>query len=222
MLELDGTEQKERLGANAMLAVSLACARAAAAGLHLPLFRYLGGIYANTLPVPMMNILNGGAHAGNNLDLQEFMIQPVGAESFSQCLQMGAEIYHALGKLLKEQHLSTTVGDEGGYAPDLEDEEQALSLLVCAVERAGYQPGQQVKIAIDAAVSDWYRDGVYHLPKRGVEKTRDEMIAWFRSFASRFPIASIEDPLAEEDFDGFQMITQQMPGSPDRRRRSVL
>lgn len=128
----------------------------------------------------MMNILNGGAHAGNNLDFQEFMVQPVGAETFSQCLQMGTEIYHALGKLLKEQNLATTVGDEGGYAPNLEDEEQALSLLVCAAERAGYRPGEQVKIAIDAAVSDWYQEGVYRLPKRGVEKSREAMISWFR------------------------------------------
>lgn len=212
MMEIDGTEQKERLGANAILAVSLACARAAAGALRQPLFRYLGGIYGVTLPVPMMNILNGGAHAGNNLDFQEFMVQPVGAESFSQCLQMGTEIYHALGKLLKEQNLATTVGDEGGYAPNLEDEEQALSLLVCAAERAGYHPGEQVKIAIDAAVSDWYQEGVYRLPKRGVEKSREEMISWFRSLTSRYPIASIEDPLAEEDFEGFQAITQQMPG----------
>ncbi len=210
MIAADATENKSALGANAILAVSLACAKAAAESLNLPLYRYLGGIHGITLPVPMMNILNGGAHASNNVDIQEFMIMPVGANSFRDAMRMGTEIYIQLGKTLKERGLSTTVGDEGGYAPNLADDEQALALLVEAIERSGYQPGDDVRIALDAATSDWYHDGAYLVPKKQVQMSREEMISYFEKLAAKYPIISIEDPLAEDDFEGFAEITKRI------------
>lgn len=210
LLELDGTENKSRLGANAMLAVSLAAARAAAGFYHLPLYRYIGGVSAARMPIPMFNILNGGAHAANNVDIQEFMILPVGAGSFSQALQWGAEVYHALGGLLRARGLSSTVGDEGGFAPDLESDEAALSLLCEAIRAAGYQQ-EQIKIALDAASSEWQiGEGKYRLPKRGKELSREELIEYWTDLTGRFPIVSLEDGLSEEDFDGWQMLTERI------------
>lgn len=210
MLATDATENKSCLGANAILAVSLACAKAAAESLKLPLYRYLGGVNGVTLPVPMMNILNGGAHASNNVDIQEFMIMPVGANSFRDAMRIGTEIYIQLGQTLKERGLSTTVGDEGGYAPNLADDEQALALLVEAIERAGFRPGDDVRIALDAATSDWYQEGSYLVPKKQVRMTREEMIAYFEKLVAKYPIISIEDPLAEDDFEGFAEITARL------------
>ena len=212
MIELDGTPNKEKLGGNAILAVSLACARAGAAAKEMPLFRYVGGVSSTVMPVPMMNILNGGAHAGNGLDFQEFMIMPVGAESFAEGLRMGVEVYHALGGLLKEKGLSTGVGDEGGYAPDIADERQALELLTDAVERSGYRAGEDIVFALDAAASEWAQEEHYHLPKSDRIVFRDELIEIYRRLVSQFPIASIEDPLGEEDFDGFRQITHHFAG----------
>lgn len=206
---LDGTEQKGTLGANAMLAVSLAAAKAAAQQLHQPLYRYLGGLRANRLPVPMMNILNGGAHAGNNIDIQEFMIQPVGASCFAEGLRMGAEIYHALGKLLKSRGLSTAVGDEGGFAPDLPSDEDAICCIMEAIEAAGYTT-EQVRLTLDAASSEWYKDGVYHLPKRGTKYTAAELTDYWEGLCKKYPIVSLEDPLAEEDWQGWAAMTRRM------------
>ncbi|HIT53457.1 MAG TPA: phosphopyruvate hydratase [Candidatus Fimivicinus intestinavium] len=210
MCALDGTENKSRLGANAILAVSLACAKAAARFCGMPFYRYLGGINAVTLPVPMLNILNGGAHASNNMDIQEFMIFPVGAQCFSHAMRMAVETYAQLGKTLKARGLSTTVGDEGGYAPDLESDRQALELLLEAVERAGYRPGNDIRIALDAASSEWKTEDGYRLPKSGQKLTAKELIAHFEQLAQEYPIQSIEDPLAEEDYDGFAQITRQL------------
>lgn len=212
MIELDGTPNKEKLGGNAILAVSLACARAGAAAKEMPLFRYVGGVSSTVMPVPMMNILNGGAHANNGLDFQEFMIMPVGAETFAQGLRMGVEVYHALGGLLKEKGLSTGVGDEGGFAPDIADERQALGLLTDAVERSGYRAGEDIVFALDAAASEWAQEDHYHLPKSDRIVFRDELIEIYRRLVSEFPIASIEDPLGEEDFDGFRQITHHFAG----------
>ncbi len=210
MCALDGAENKSRLGANAILAVSLATAKAAAAACQLPLFRYLGGANAVTLPVPMMNILNGGAHAGNNVDLQEFMIMPVGADSFAGAMRMGTEIYAHLSKLLKESGLACGVGDEGGFAPNLSEDEQALALLMQAAERAGYRPGEDVVFALDAATSDWLQGDSYVFPKKRQTMSRDGMISYFEGLVEKYPIASIEDPLAEEDFEGFAAITRRL------------
>lgn len=210
MIALDGTNNKSKLGANAILAVSLACAKAGAKVSNMELYRYLGGINGITLPVPMMNILNGGAHASNNVDIQEFMIRPVGARSFQEAMKIGTEVYHQLKKVLHSKGLSTTVGDEGGFAPDLEDDEQALQLLVEAIEGAGYQPGKEVNIAIDAAASEWFQNGKYCFPKKKKELTREELIAYFERFCQNYPVVSIEDPLAEEDFAGFTEITRQI------------
>ena len=208
--ELDGTENKSKLGANATLAVSLAVARAAAAWYGLPLYRYIGGITAATLPLPMMNILNGGAHAANNVDIQEFMIVPVGAESFAEALRFGSEIYHALGKLLRARGLTSTVGDEGGFAPDLDSDEAALELLLAAIREAGYDE-QQVKIALDVAASEWLgEDGLYHLPKRGTLLSRDELCGYLTRLAEHYPILSIEDGLAEDDYDGWRSLTERL------------
>ncbi len=206
LLELDGTKNKSRLGANATLAVSLACARATAGAHRLPLYRYLGGVSATKLPTPMFNILNGGAHAANNVDIQEFMIMPVGAESFSEALRWGSEIYHALGKLLRDKGLASTVGDEGGFAPDLGSDEEALDLLVDAIHAAGYDT-QRVKIALDAAASEWQCEGGYHLPKRGRDLSRDELIDYWERLTARYPILSLEDGLSEEDFEGWRALT---------------
>ena len=212
MIELDGTPNKENLGANATLAVSLACARAAAAARQCPLFRYIGGVNSCILPVPMMNILNGGAHASNALDFQEFMIMPVGADSFSSGLHMGVTVYHALKALLKDKHLSIAVGDEGGFAPELTDEREALQLLCDAIEGAGYTPGEDIVIALDAAASEWAQGDHYHLPKADKIMFKDELIEHYRRLCSEFPIRSIEDPLSEEDFDGFRQLTNHFAG----------
>lgn len=208
MLVLDGTDNKSKLGANAILAVSLAAARAAAVSLGQPLYRYVGGVLAKRMPIPMMNILNGGAHAANNIDIQEFMIMPVGAASFSEAMRMGSEIYKTLGKLLRVRGLSTTVGDEGGYAPDLGSDEDAIELICEAIEKAGYD-FDTVKIALDAAASEWCERGSegYRLPKRDKHMTTEELIAYWQRLVQRYPIASIEDGLDEDDFDAWCMLT---------------
>ncbi|HEX8243375.1 MAG TPA: phosphopyruvate hydratase [Longimicrobium sp.] len=208
MLELDGTPNKGRLGANAILAVSLAAARAAAADCGLPLYRYLGGPLANVLPVPMMNILNGGAHAANNVDFQEFMVVPVGATSFREGLRMGVEIFHALKKVLSSQKKSTSVGDEGGFAPDLATNEEALEVILQAVDQAGYRAGEDVVLALDVAASEMYRDGAYVFHKSsGERKSAAEMVEFYRQWTGRYPIRSIEDGLAEDDWDGWKQLT---------------
>lgn len=207
MIELDGTENKSNLGANAILAVSLACAKAAAKKLNIPLFRYIGGVYSVKMPVPMMNILNGGAHASNNVDIQEFMIMPVGACCFSEGLRQCCEIYHILGKILKENNKSTAVGDEGGFAPNLESDEEAIELIIRAINLAGFST-DQIKIALDAAASEWYREGIYRLPKRNTELTSDKLSDYFISLSEKYPIISIEDPLSEHDWNGWQKLTQ--------------
>ncbi len=214
--EADGTENKEHLGANAILGVSMAVARAAANALEMPLYRYLGGIAATQMPVPMMNILNGGVHADNTVDLQEFMIMPTGAEDFPQGLQMCAEIYHTLKKLLKSKGYSTAVGDEGGFAPDLKNTEEVLSFLVEAIKESGYVPGEQINIAIDAASSELYDEnkGVYVFPGESkmtgkqVERTAKEMVEYYAGLVEKFPIISIEDGLQEEDWEGWQLLTK--------------
>ena len=206
--KLDGTPNKAHLGANATLAVSLACARALAAHYRMPLYRFLGGAAAYQLPVPMMNILNGGAHAGNNIDIQEFMIMPLAAESFREGLRWCAEVYHTLGAELKRKGLSTAVGDEGGFAPDLSSDEDAIEEILNAVEKAGYTG--KVKLALDAAGSEWAVDSHYRLPKRGVEYDTDALIAYWENLIGQYPIFSIEDPLGEEDFDGWAELTARM------------
>ena len=212
LLRLDGTENKSVLGANATLAVSLAAARAAANWYHLPLFRYLGGADTYRLPVPMMNILNGGAHASNNVEIQEFMIVPTGSHSFSEALRAGSEIYHALGKLLKSRGYSTAVGDEGGYAPNLRDDEEALSLICEAIESAGYNT-DSVRLALDAAASEWYDEerGRYRMPKGGYEYSSDELCQYFERLCEKFPaIMSIEDGLDQRDLDGWKTLTEKL------------
>ncbi len=206
LIELDGTPNKTRLGANAMLGVSLAVAKAAAASLKLPLYNYIGGVNAKTLPVPMMNVLNGGAHAtGSNVDIQEFMIMPVGAPSWKEALRMCAEVFHNLKKVVP----ASGVGDEGGYAPNLDSDEDALKALVAAIEKAGYKPGEDFMLAMDAAVSDWYdrEDECYHLPKRGVKMTRQEMVDMWVDFCDKYPIISLEDCMGEDDWEGWKMLT---------------
>ena len=212
LLQLDGTPDKSFLGANAMLAVSLASARAAANWYHLPLYRYLGGIEAHKLPVPMMNILNGGAHASNNVEIQEFMIVPVGFTRFSEALRAGSEVYHALGKLLRQKGLSTSVGDEGGFAPTLEGDEVAIELIMEAISAAGYTT-EQIRIALDAAASEWYdeQEKQYLLPKTGKRMTTDELISYWQSLCDKFPIImSIEDALDQRDNDGWKAITERL------------
>lgn len=211
LCQLDGTPNKSALGANAILAVSLATAKVAAKHYELPLYRYLGGTNARVLPVPMMNILNGGAHASNNLDVQEFMIMPVGAKSFAEAMQMGTEIYASLKKLLKADGLSIAVGDEGGFAPDLPGDEAALDYILRAVEVAGYLPGEDIRIAMDIASSEWFKNGSYHLPKRGVTMTADELSAYYAQLLQKYPIASIEDPFAEDDWAAFTDFTAAHP-----------
>ncbi|MDR1329878.1 MAG: phosphopyruvate hydratase [Oscillospiraceae bacterium] len=205
LIALDGTENKSKLGANASLSVSLAAARAAAESLRLPLYRYLGGAGANTLPVPMLNVLNGGAHADNSVDIQEFMIMPVSAQSFREALRMSSEVFHTLKTIVPP----CGVGDEGGYAPDLDSDEDALRALTNAIEKAGYIPGEDFLIALDPAVSDWFdeKDGLYRLPKRGEVKTRADMVSMWADFAARYPIISIEDGMAEDDWDGWKLLT---------------
>jgi enolase len=213
MIELDGTPNKRRLGANAILAVSLATARAAARDCGLPLFRYLGGPMANVLPVPMMNILNGGAHAANNVDFQEFMIMPVGAERFSEGLRMGVEIFHSLKKVLSSQGKSTSVGDEGGFAPDLGTNEEALEVILTAIEKAGYRVGEDIVLALDVAASEMYRDGGYVFHKSsGERRSSGEMVEFYRDWCQRYPIRSIEDALDENDWDGWKQLTDALGG----------
>lgn len=206
--KLDGTPNKAHLGANATLAVSLACARAIAAHYRMPLYRYLGGAAAHQMPVPMMNILNGGAHAGNNIDIQEFMIMPLAAENFREGLRWCAEIYHTLGAELKKKGLSTAVGDEGGFAPDLSSDEDAIEEILNAVEKAGYSGG--VKLALDAAGSEWASNGRYRLPKRGVEYDAEGLISYWEGLVQKYPIFSIEDPLGEEDFESWAEMTARL------------
>lgn len=213
MLQADGTENKETLGANAILAVSLAAAKAAANAEGIPLYKKIGGDDAVTLPVPMMNILNGGAHAGNNVDIQEFMIMPVGAKSFAEALRWCTEVYHTLADLLKAEGLATAVGDEGGFAPNLENDEAAIAYIMKAIEKAGYKPGQDFVLAIDAAASEWEKpEGGYHQPKSGKDFTTQEMIAYWEDLIDRWPIASLEDGLGEEDWEGWKLLTQAVGG----------
>ena len=213
MIELDGSEDKSDIGANAILSVSLATARAAANHYHMPIYRYLGGIAACRLPVPMMNILNGGAHASNNVDIQEFMIAPVGAESFSEGLRIGSEIYHKLGEILTKKGYGTTVGDEGGYAPSLGSDEEALDLICEAIEASGNNT-ESVKIALDAAANEWYTEGgKYKLPNRGTVYSSDELTEHWKKLVSSYPIFSIEDGLGEEDYEGWKRLTRDLGSS---------
>ena len=213
MIELDGTDNKRNLGANSILAVSLATARASANYYHVPIYKYLSGICAYRMPVPMFNILNGGAHSSNNVEIQEFMIVPVGAKSFSHALQMGSEIYHNLGNILKEKGLSANVGDEGGYAPDLHDDEEALDLIIQAIEKTPYST-KDVKISLDVASSEWHKsdEGVYRTLKKNTVYTTDELISYYENLVSKYPIMSIEDGLGEEDFEGWQNLTARLGG----------
>ncbi|MDO9467720.1 MAG: phosphopyruvate hydratase [Thiobacillus sp.] len=210
MIDLDGTENKSRLGANAMLAVSMACARAAAEQAGLPLYRYLGGAAPMALPVPMMNIINGGAHANNNIDMQEFMIIPVGAPSFREALRYGAEVFHALKKLLDDAGMATTVGDEGGFAPNLESHEAALKLIVQAIEKAGLQPGIDVAIGVDCASSEFYKDGKYHLESEGLKLSATALTDYLAAWCDKYPIVSIEDGMAEGDWEGWKILTDKL------------
>lgn len=207
MLELDGTENKSKLGANAILAVSLACAKAGASVTGQTLYSYLGGPFAHQLPVPMMNILNGGEHADNSVDFQEFMIMPVGAESFSKAIQIGTEVFHTLKKVLKDKGLNTAVGDEGGFAPDLSTNEEAITIIIESIQKAGYTPGKDVFIALDVAASELYCDGKYHLKGEGVTKTSDEMVQLYETLCEKYPIISIEDGLDESDWDGWAKLS---------------
>ncbi|HOK53617.1 MAG TPA: phosphopyruvate hydratase [Armatimonadota bacterium] len=210
MIELDGTPNKGKLGANAILGVSLAVAKAAAESVGLPLYRYIGGVSAHALPVPMMNILNGGKHADNNVDLQEFMVMPAGAGSFADALRMGTEVFHSLKSVLKKRGMNTAVGDEGGFAPNLGSNEEAIQVITEAIEKAGYVPGEHVFIALDAAASEVYQDGKYNLAGEGVVRSSDEMIDYYESLVNKYPVISIEDGLAESDWDGWVKLTQRL------------
>ncbi|BAG08207.1 phosphopyruvate hydratase [Finegoldia magna] len=210
LIELDGTENKSRLGANAILGVSLAVAKAAADENGQRLFEYIGGVNGKTLPVPMMNILNGGQHADNNVDIQEFMIMPVGGENFKESLRIGTEVFHNLKNVLKSRKLNTAVGDEGGFAPNLESNEEALQTIVEAIKKAGYEPGKDVMIAIDAAASEFYEDGKYNMAGDNAVRTSDEMIEYYKNLVEKYPIISIEDGLAEDDWDGWKKLTQEL------------
>ena len=211
MIELDGTENKGKLGANAILGVSLAVAKCAANSLHIPLYRYIGGANAHVLPTPMMNIINGGAHADNNVDFQEFMIMPVNASSFQKAIQMGAEVFHALKKVLKSKGLNTAVGDEGGFAPNLSSNEEAIQTIMEAIEKAGYKPGEDIKLAMDVASSEFYKDGVYTLPGEGHKTfTSYELVDFYVELCSKYPIISIEDGLDQDDWDGWAYLTEKL------------
>lgn len=213
MIEIDGTENKGKIGANAILGVSLACAKAAAMETGQELYRYVGGVNANTLPIPMMNILNGGSHADNSIDFQEFMVMPVGAETFSQALQMGAEVFHNLKAVLKSKGYSTNVGDEGGFAPNLSSNEQAIEVILTAIEKAGYKAGEDIYIALDPASSEYYlpEEKVYHLHKSTGDKlTSAEMVSYWKQWVEKYPIISIEDAMAEDDWDGWKMLTGEL------------
>ncbi|MFJ7981422.1 phosphopyruvate hydratase [Lysinibacillus xylanilyticus] len=212
LIELDGTENKGKLGANAILGVSMAIAHAAADYLDVPLYQYLGGFNSKQLPVPMMNIINGGAHADNNVDIQEFMVMPVGAESFRHALRMGAEIFHSLKAVLKAKGYNTAVGDEGGFAPNLGSNEEAITVILEAIEKAGYKPGEEVKLAMDVASSELFNkeDGKYHLDGEGVVKTSEEMVGWYEELTNKYPIISIEDGLDENDWAGHKLLTDRI------------
>ncbi|WP_129596220.1 phosphopyruvate hydratase [Anaerophilus nitritogenes] len=212
MIELDGTDNKARLGANAILGVSMAVARAASEYLGLPLYQYIGGVNGKTLPVPMMNILNGGEHADNNVDIQEFMIMPVGANSFRQALRMGAEVFHNLKKVLKEKGLNTAVGDEGGFAPNLTSNEEALEVIIEAIKKAGYVPQEDIMLALDVAATELYdkEEKKYNLAGEGVVKTSEQMVEFYEKLVSKYPIISIEDGLDEEDWEGWKMLTERL------------
>jgi enolase len=210
MIELDGTENKSRLGANAILAVSMAVARAAAEDAGLPLYRYLGGSARMEMPVPMMNIINGGAHANNNIDMQEFMIIPVGAKSFREALRYGAEVFHALKKLIDAKGMPTTVGDEGGFAPNLPSNESALQLIVEGIEAAGFVPGQDVAIGIDCASSEFYKDGLYHIDSEGLKLTSAQFVDYLANWVDKYPVITIEDGMSEHDWDGWKLLTDRL------------
>ncbi|MDP2643480.1 MAG: phosphopyruvate hydratase [Desulfobacterales bacterium] len=213
MIELDGTSNKSKLGANAILGVSMAAARAASDAYGMPLYRYLGGINARTLPIPMMNIINGGAHAGNNLDIQEFMIIPVGAKTAAQAVRTGAETFQKLKEILKKKGLNTAVGDEGGFAPDLDSNEAAIKLILDAIEAAGYQPGTDVGIGLDAAASEFFNKGKYTLQSEKKKLSSEQMIAYYENLIDKYPILSIEDGLAEQDWDGWETLTERLGGA---------
>lgn len=210
LIDLDGTENKGALGANAILGVSLAVAKAAAEEIALPLYQYIGGVYAHVLPVPMMNILNGGSHADNNMDIQEFMIMPLGAPSFKEALRYGAETFHSLKKVLKEKGLNTAVGDEGGFAPNLSSNEEAIKTIITAIEKAGFKPGKDISIALDAAASEFYKNGKYNLKGEGKIKTSKEMVEYYSYLAGKYPIVSIEDGLSEDDWPGWKLLTEKL------------
>jgi enolase len=210
MIEMDGTPNKANLGANAILGVSLAVAKAAAESIGLPLYRYIGGTYTCTLPVPMLNILNGGKHADSSVDMQEFMAMPVGAETFSDALRMGAEVFHSLKKVLKDRGLSTGYGDEGGFAPNLGSNEEAIQFIVEAIEQAGYKPGEEIYIALDPACTELFEDGKYHLKGEGRVLTPEEMVDYWASLVNKYPIISIEDGLAEDDWEGWRLLTERI------------
>jgi len=212
MIELDGTENKAKLGANAILGVSLAVAKAAAADLGLPLYRYIGGVNAKVLPVPMMNVLNGGVHADNNVDIQEFMIIPVGAPSFREAIRMGAETFHSLKSVLKSRELSTSVGDEGGFAPNLNSNEEAIQAIVEAIEKAGYRLLEDIAIGLDTAASELYKDGKYVLEGEGKSFSPEEMVGYYESLVSKYPVISIEDGMSENDWDGWKVLTERLGG----------
>jgi len=213
MIELDGTLNKSKLGANAILSVSMAASRAAASAYGLPLYRYLGGINARYLPIPMMNIINGGAHAANNLDIQEFMIVPIGSKTFAQAVRMGAEIFHSLKKVLKKKGLSTSVGDEGGFAPDLKSNEDAIKFIINAIESAGYQPGKDVGLALDSAANEFYKKGKYILKSENKKLKPEEMIDYYEDLIDKYPVFSIEDGLAEQDWDNWELLTDRLGGT---------
>ena len=209
LIDLDGTANKSKLGANAILGVSMAVAKAAAASYGMPLYRYLGGMVGNTLPVPMMNILNGGKHADNTVDIQEFMVMPVGADTFSDALRMGTEIFHSLRSVLKKQNYNTSVGDEGGFAPSLKSNEEAFDVIMNAIVAAGLTPGEEILLSIDVAASEMYKDGKYHMYKSGgASKTAEEMVAWYASMCEQYPLFSIEDGMGENDWAGWSLLTE--------------
>jgi enolase len=208
MISLDNTPNKSTLGANAILGVSLAVAKAAASELSQPLYRYIGGVNASTLPVPMMNILNGGSHADNKIDIQEFMVMPFGAKTFSEGLRMGTEVFHHLKKVLKDKGMSTNVGDEGGFAPNLSSNEEAIEVVLQAIEKAGYKPGEDLWIALDAASTEFFKDGKYIFESTGEQRTPSEMVSYWKDWANKYPIVSIEDGLAEDDWDGWKELTE--------------
>jgi enolase len=210
MIEMDGTENKGKLGANAMLAVSLAVAKAAAEDAGLPLYHYLGGPNAKELPVPMMNVLNGGAHADNNVDIQEFMIIPAGAPSCAEAIRMGAEVFHNLRSVLKKKDYNTAVGDEGGFAPNLKSNEEAIQVILDAIEKAGYKPGQDIFLGLDAAASEFYENGIYDLKGEGKKKSSEEMVAFYEDWIKRYPIITIEDGMSEKDWKGWKLLTERL------------